>query len=1012
MMARDDVLNAKGKLQLMQGSEEDQNYKEKERMKLRSRSSSGPKPGCDEQIHSGHFMVSDPHRGKKKDKVGFDFVSANKDPSTSYSFGENKNCSTNEIESSFSKLFECLSLAYNGGRIVSPKWKWFRGLKLSTKDKIRLNNAIWREWHMQFRGGRPPIVCQFASPLTETNHSAPEAVILEGKYWKRTPSTVVSEYNKWRIFMMQQKKIDSSAKSNRDKKHAELIKNMKFDIYNEEPMVFEDSFFADFHDTLFTSLNQPFAFPNPKELAHMNNADMIQPGLVQLQPTLESSFDDFMDTLEPFQADLTRSLAQSNSTFVFTGTESQQQVDIISFLDCNFPSIQQRRYEPSLLLPISTVGSTDHSMQSLETDQNLGSNFNTQMLSNDPQMLSNESPMLTNNAQMLSDPSQMSSNNAQMLSNATQMLRNASQMLSNTSQMSSNNSQLLNSSPQVLGRSQILSGNSQILSHSSQILSNNSATSDNASLYNTVQVNDLGQFQGPYPIQITEALGNTSKDEFTASLVEQFRQDEAQLDQQRQNIVDVTQMLTQQQQNVTLLNPIVDSQLTIQQGQPILQGVTPQRTLVSLTQPTFSAPQVTMHNPQTIFTKSAVQILQQAATQAAEQKPVITHFVKAPVLQPQQAAPQQVQFTQPTASIVLPAASTHQVILPLPVSHTTVVHRDVFTVPKSKPPTRRIAPAPGPSTSSSSNSTTALLSQLLNKETTSKTGVVKTSTTSLVPTILKSELSMNSTCVITSTTPIFKISTSNMVNAASGAKPKIPTSPISTTTINPLAILPDSTDLKQGHRSRDDDDKDFKKSCTHISAEQKRRFNIKSGFDMLHSLIPSINQNPSSKISKASMLQKGVDYTKKLKQERIQHEKEIELLRQEIAALNISINESQAQLPASGVPVTRQRFDQMQNMFDDYVRERTKQNWKFWIFSIIIRPLFESFNTVVSTSSKEELLRTVLSWLDQHCSLLALRPTVLSSLTLLGRTTSILSNPEQMPQQAAKAVNKDEDDMQ
>lgn len=35
----------------------------------------------------------------------------------------------------------------------------------------------------------------------------------------------------------------------------------------------------------------------------------------------------------------------------------------------------------------------------------------------------------------------------------------------------------------------------------------------------------------------------------------------------------------------------------------------------------------------------------------------------------------------------------------------------------------------------------------------------------------------------------------------------------------------------------------------HIHAEQKRRYNIKNGFDTLHSLIPQLSQNPNSKVS-------------------------------------------------------------------------------------------------------------------------------------------------------------------
>lgn len=46
-----------------------------------------------------------------------------------------------------------------------------------------------------------------------------------------------------------------------------------------------------------------------------------------------------------------------------------------------------------------------------------------------------------------------------------------------------------------------------------------------------------------------------------------------------------------------------------------------------------------------------------------------------------------------------------------------------------------------------------------------------------------------------------------------------------------------------------------------------------------------------------------------------------------------SSSSCQQQLPATGVPITRQRFDQMRSMFEEYVRNRTGQNWKFWIVS-------------------------------------------------------------------------------
>ena len=82
----------------------------------------------------------------------------------------------------------------------------------------------------------------------------------------------------------------------------------------------------------------------------------------------------------------------------------------------------------------------------------------------------------------------------------------------------------------------------------------------------------------------------------------------------------------------------------------------------------------------------------------------------------------------------------------------------------------------------------------------------------------------------------------------------------------------------------------------------------------------------------------------------------------------------QSQLPATGVPLAGQHCTQMKQMLDAYITERTNQNWKFYIFSQLASPLFDSFATMVSTATVDELYRTTQAWLDQHCTLPALRP--------------------------------------
>lgn len=191
---------------------------------------------------------------------------------------------------------------------------------------------------------------------------------------------------------------------------------------------------------------------------------------------------------------------------------------------------------------------------------------------------------------------------------------------------------------------------------------------------------------------------------------------------------------------------------------------------------------------------------------------------------------------------------------------------------------------------------------------------------------------------------------------------------------------------------------------THLHAEQKRRYNIKNGFDTLQALIPHLNVNPGAKISKAAMLQKGAEYIKQLKAERNQLKEEMESLRQQIECLHNSISNCHSLLPATGAPVSRARAGRLREMFARHVANRTLHNWKYWLFSVVSAALVESFSACVSCGSGSDLVRTTLLWAEQHCSLVEMRPAVLNSLRVLCTTTDILTNPERLPDEARAAV--------
>ncbi|XP_061758285.1 MLX-interacting protein isoform X4 [Nerophis ophidion] len=250
-------------------------------------------------IHSGHFMVSAPH-SEHPPKKGYDFDTVNTQACQTYHFGK-ASTSHISIDASLTKLFECMTLAYSG-ELVSPKWKNFKGLKLLWRDKIRLNNAIWRAWYMQYVVRRKNPVCHFVTPLhgnIDLEHRTTEMITTEGKCWRRRIEIVIREYHKWRTYFKKRVEISLNLQKHKDDDLSSLLKDEESELpvpTDLESLFDMEVLISGFSDTLFTTFHQSTTWPSPKELTYALNADMIQPRLNPLQPNL-----DFMDSSDPLQ---------------------------------------------------------------------------------------------------------------------------------------------------------------------------------------------------------------------------------------------------------------------------------------------------------------------------------------------------------------------------------------------------------------------------------------------------------------------------------------------------------------------------------------------------------------------------------------------------------------------------------------------------------------------------------------------------------------------------------------
>ncbi|XP_029615898.1 max-like protein X isoform X1 [Salmo trutta] len=185
----------------------------------------------------------------------------------------------------------------------------------------------------------------------------------------------------------------------------------------------------------------------------------------------------------------------------------------------------------------------------------------------------------------------------------------------------------------------------------------------------------------------------------------------------------------------------------------------------------------------------------------------------------------------------------------------------------------------------------------------------------------------------------------------------------------------------------DDEDSDYRHDTTykesykdrrrqaHTQAEQKRRNAIKKGYDDLQSIVPTCQQQSefavgTQKISKATVLQKTIDYIQFLHKEKKKQEEEMSMLRKEVMALKI-------------MKTNYEHIVKAHQNNPQQGEEQVSDQVKFSVFQSIMDSLFQSFSRSVSVASFQELSACVFSWIEEHCKPQTLREFVVGVLRQL-----------------------------
>ncbi|XP_017771549.1 PREDICTED: max-like protein X isoform X2 [Nicrophorus vespilloides] len=151
----------------------------------------------------------------------------------------------------------------------------------------------------------------------------------------------------------------------------------------------------------------------------------------------------------------------------------------------------------------------------------------------------------------------------------------------------------------------------------------------------------------------------------------------------------------------------------------------------------------------------------------------------------------------------------------------------------------------------------------------------------------------------------------------------------------------------------------------HTQAEQKRRDAIKKGYDMLQELVPTCQQSDVSgyKLSKATVLQKSIDYIQYLQQQKKKQEDERNALRKEVIALKI-------------MQTNYEQIVKAQQAQPGQTELRVSDETKFSVFQVIMDQLFVTFSSI-SVNNFSELSAGVFTWLEECCKPQTLKETVI-----------------------------------
>ena len=201
-----------------------------------------------------------------------------------------------------------------------------------------------------------------------------------------------------------------------------------------------------------------------------------------------------------------------------------------------------------------------------------------------------------------------------------------------------------------------------------------------------------------------------------------------------------------------------------------------------------------------------------------------------------------------------------------------------------------------------------------------------------------------------------------------------------------------------------DEDKYNKRKRSTSGGDGKKKDPMKSLLEQLQQCIPHIGNPDEEKVSHAGLLMEGSDYVRSLSSENDTVAGQVEHFKQKIDQLHAEIEAFQEKLPEHGAGsihrILSKKGKSIPDMFADHVRQKTQEDWRYWVFTSIMGHFVHNFSQEVSNISPAEMEKTAGDWLQERMSMSQLRKDAFRKLAKLCAKTSIMEDPSKLPEEA------------